>query len=76
MDTTLRCVVTGDSEDAWTPRVNDEESTEVGWFQIAQLPPLDPRFRLVIADAVAQLKHPSGFRPRMGYVKRDRPAWH
>ena len=76
MDTTLRCVVIGETEEDWTPRVNDEESTEVGWFQIAQLPPLDPRFRLVIADAVAQLKHPAGFRPRMGYVKRDRPAWH
>ncbi|AGP32008.1 NUDIX hydrolase [Corynebacterium terpenotabidum] len=79
MDTAVRCVVIAsgpDDTDAWTPRVNDEESTEVGWFQIAQLPPLDPRFRLVIADAVAQLKHPAGFRPRMGYTKRARPAWH
>ena len=79
MDTAVRCVVVASSPDdeaAWTPRVNDEESTEVGWFQIAQLPPMNLRVRLVIADAVAQLKHPTGFRPRMGYVKRDRPAWH
>ena len=81
MDTTVRCVVVeggggGTGEDAWTPRVNDDESTEVGWFEVAQLPALDPRFRLVIADAVAQLRHPAGFRPRMGYTRRDRPAWH
>ncbi|MGO2573840.1 MAG: DNA mismatch repair protein MutT, partial [Corynebacterium casei] len=27
--------------------------------------------RLLIADAVAQMKHPAGFRPRMGYRKRN-----
>ncbi|MGO1949564.1 MAG: NUDIX hydrolase [Mycobacteriaceae bacterium] len=72
MDTTVRCVLTGGGEQE--PRVNDEESTEVGWFPLAQLPQMDPRFRLVIADSVAQLKHPSGFRPRLGYVKRSRPV--
>lgn len=75
VDTAMRCVVVGEKYTDWEPRVNDDESTEVGWFQVAQLPPLDPRFRLVIADAVAQLKHPAGFRPRMGYTKRDRPSW-
>jgi 8-oxo-dGTP pyrophosphatase MutT (NUDIX family) len=72
MDTTVRCVVTADS--APEPRVNDEESVEVGWFPVAQLPAMDARFRLVIADCVAQLKHPAGFRPRLGYVKRTRPV--
>ena len=47
------------------------ESTDVGWFSVAQLPPINPRYRMVIADAVAQMKHPAGFRPRMGYRKRD-----
>ncbi|HIW91476.1 MAG TPA: NUDIX domain-containing protein [Candidatus Corynebacterium avicola] len=71
MDTTVRCVVTGEESEPW---VNDEESTEVGWFPMTQLPQMDARFRLVIADAVAQLKHPAGFRPRLGYVKRSRPV--
>lgn len=74
MDTTVRCVVTGDTPETTEPRVNDEESTEVGWFPMTQLPQMDARFRLVIADAVAQLKHPAGFRPRLGYVKRARPV--
>ncbi len=76
MDTTMRCSVV-DPEDAtpgdeshFEPRVADDESTAVGWYPISQLPPMQPRFRLVIADAVAQMKHPAGFRPRMGYRKR------
>ena len=52
------------------PVVGDDESTQVGWYSISQMPPMQPRFRLVVADAVAQMKHPAGFRPRMGYVKR------
>lgn len=67
MDTAIRLSVVGDDK----PYVADDESTEVGWFEISQLPPMKPRFRLVIADAVAQMKHPTGFRPRMGYEKRN-----
>ena len=66
MDTSMRLSVVGDD----TPAVGDDESTDVGWFSIAQLPPINPRFRMVISDAVAQMKHPGGFRPRMGYTKR------
>ncbi|MDO5097853.1 MAG: NUDIX domain-containing protein [Corynebacterium sp.] len=68
MDTALRCSVVG-SDAAF---VNDDESLEVGWFSVMQMPPMKPRFRLVVGDAVAQLRRPEGFRPRMGYVKRDR----
>ncbi len=68
MDTSMRLSVVGSDE----PAVGDDESTDVGWFSIAQLPPVTPRFRMVIADAVAQMKHPTGFRPRMGYQKRER----
>lgn len=68
VDTTFRCeVLPGTTEE---PRIGDDESSDVGWFSIAQLPPTLPRFRLVIADAVAQLRHPAGFKPRFGYVKR------
>lgn len=66
MDTAMRCSVVGQDE----PWVNDDESMAVGWYAVSQLPAMQPRFRLVIADAVAQLKHPGGFRPRMGYRKR------
>lgn len=66
IDTAIRMSVIGDD----TPIIGDEESVDVGWFTVAQLPPLDPRFRLIIADAVAQLKHPQGFRPRLGFHKR------
>lgn len=72
MDTTVRCVVMPDS--IAEPQVNDEESVEVGWFPVGRLPQMDARFRLIIADSVAQLKHPAGFRPRLGYVKRSRPV--
>lgn len=67
VDTAIRCELIG----ADTPVVGDDESTDVGWFAISQLPPISPRFRMVIADAVAQLKHPQGFQPRMGYHKRQ-----
>lgn len=52
------------------PVVGDDESSEVGWFSIAQMPVTDPKWRLVIADAVAQRKHPAAFTPRMGFSKR------
>ncbi|CAB1001662.1 NUDIX domain-containing protein [Corynebacterium diphtheriae] len=68
MDTAMRCVVVGDS----TPRIGDDENTEVRWFSVMQMPPMKPRFRLVVGDAVAQLRRPEGFRPRMGYEKRER----
>lgn len=67
VDTAIRLSVVGADE----PRVGDDESIATGWFPVSQLPPMKPRFRLIIADAVAQLKHPQGFRPRMGYVKRS-----
>ena len=66
LDLTFRCRYTGGQA-----AVGDDESTDVGWFSVAQLPPINPRFRMVIADAVAQMKHPGGFRPRMGYRKRS-----
>ncbi|WP_048759459.1 NUDIX hydrolase [Corynebacterium vitaeruminis] len=68
VDVAMRCSVVGDD----VPYVADDESTEVGWFQISQMPPMKPRFRLIVADAVAQLKHPAGFKPRMGYHKREK----
>lgn len=69
VETAFRCALAPGAPDE--PVVNDDESTDVGWFSISQLPPMDPRFRLIIADAVAQMKHPSGFRPRMGFHKRE-----
>ncbi|KQB86812.1 NUDIX hydrolase [Corynebacterium lowii] len=68
VDTALRLSVSGEQ----TPVIGDDESVDVGWFEVAQLPPMQPRFRLLCADAVAQLRHPAGFRPRMGYHKRPR----
>ena len=69
VDTAMRCsLVDGGNQD---PFVADAESSHVGFFPISQLPPMQPRFRLIIADAAAQLKHPGGFRPRMGYAKRN-----
>jgi ADP-ribose pyrophosphatase YjhB (NUDIX family) len=48
LDTTLLCrVATG------TARVNDDESTEVGWFALDELPPVPPRHRECIAAALA-----------------------
>lgn len=82
MDTAMRCILTDregtplnptapDFDERTEPVIGDDESVEVGWFSAAQLPKMKPRFRLIIADAIAQLKHPQGFRPRMGYVKRN-----
>ncbi len=68
MDTAMRCSVIGDD----LPSVGDDANTEVAWFSIMQMPPMSPRFRLVIGDAVAQLRRPEGFRPRMEFQKRDR----
>lgn len=56
---------------AAAPIVGDDESTDVGWFSIAHMPVTDPKWRLVIADAVAQRKHPASFTPRMGFAKRS-----
>ncbi|QNQ90606.1 NUDIX domain-containing protein [Corynebacterium poyangense] len=67
LDTAIRLSQVGEEQ----PCVHDDENIDVGWFKISQLPPMKPRFRLVIADAVAQMKHPQGFRPRMGYHKRN-----
>ncbi|WP_257162202.1 NUDIX hydrolase [Corynebacterium cystitidis] len=53
------------------PLVGDDESVDVGWFSIAHMPVQDPKFRLIIADAAAQRKHPQAFRPRMGFTKRS-----
>ncbi|MDO5372516.1 MAG: NUDIX domain-containing protein [Corynebacterium glutamicum] len=68
MDTTMRCVVSGDSDE---PHVGDDENVDVAWFPISKMPVTNQRFRMVIADAVAQLKHPQGYKPRMGYEKRN-----
>ena len=68
MDTTMRCVVSGDSDE---PHVGDDENVDVAWFPISKMPVTNQRFRMVIADAVAQLKHPEGYKPRMGYEKRN-----
>lgn len=67
MSVALRC----ESVDpAAEPVVNDDESSDVGWFSIAHMPVEDPKWRLVIADAAAQRKHPSTFSPRMGFTTR------
>lgn len=55
---------------AAAPVVGDDESTDVGWFPISNMPVTDPKWRLVIGDAAAQRKHPAGFAPRMGFSKR------
>lgn len=52
------------------PVVGDDESVEVGWFPISRMPVTDPKWRLVIADAAAQRRHPASFTPRMGLSKR------
>ncbi|WKD59654.1 NUDIX hydrolase [Corynebacterium caspium] len=67
VDTCYRAVLASERD---LPRVGDDENTEVGWFEVMQLPKMDPRFRLNCADAVAQLRRPEVFRPRMGYHKR------
>lgn len=69
MVTAMHCKVTGDPEVA---TVNDDENTDIGWFSVMQMPPMAPHQRLLIGDAVAQLRRPEGFTPRMGFHKRDR----
>lgn len=67
MDTAVRLSVTPDVE----PVISDDENTEARWFSVAQLPQsVDRKARLLIADGVAQMRHPRGFKPRMGYHKR------
>lgn len=68
MCTSLRLEVIG--SEAVEPVVGDDESVDVGWFSILHMPVEDPRWRLVIADAVAQRKSPANFTPRMGLTKR------
>ena len=72
MGTALRVSVADGAE----PVISDEENTEAGWFSVAKLPDsVSRRHRLMIADAVAQMKHPRGFAPRMGWMKRsERPG--
>ena len=68
MDSAMRLSVADDAE----PVLGDDENTDVEWFSVAHLPDTVNRHqRLLIADAVAQMKHPAGFRPRMGYRKRN-----
>ncbi|MDY3126635.1 MAG: NUDIX domain-containing protein [Corynebacterium sp.] len=67
MESAFRMSVASDA----VAQLGDEENTDVRWFSIARLPQsVSRRHRLVIADAVAQMKHPAGFRPRIGFVKR------
>lgn len=47
LDHTFRCRYVGG-----TPHVADDESTEVGWFPLAELPPMKPALRDRIAVAV------------------------
>ncbi|GAB3081556.1 NUDIX domain-containing protein [Corynebacterium aquatimens] len=68
MATSLRLEVIG--SELVDPVVGDDESSDVGWFSILHMPVEDPRWRLVIADAVAQRKSPTSFAPRMGLSKR------
>lgn len=68
VDTALRLSVPADAE----PVIGDDENVEAAWHSIAQLPQsVDARHRLIIADAVAQLKHPQRFVPRVGFHKRN-----
>ncbi|WIM67019.1 NUDIX domain-containing protein [Corynebacterium breve] len=69
MSIALRLEVDGDPFQE--PAVGDDESVEVGWFSIAHMPVTNPKWRLVIADAAAQRKHPKAFTPRMGFEKRN-----
>ncbi|EEI17043.1 NUDIX hydrolase [Corynebacterium lipophiloflavum] len=52
------------------PVVGDDESVDVGWFPISSMPVTDPKWRLVIADAASQRRHPAQFVPRLGLAKR------
>ncbi|HJG42959.1 MULTISPECIES: NUDIX domain-containing protein [Corynebacterium] len=69
IDTALRLSVPDGAE----PVVSDDENLDAAWFSVAKLPQsVHARHRMIIADAVAQMKHPQGFRPRVGFVKRSR----
>lgn len=67
MSVQIRCEAT---DPAAVPIVGDDESVEVGWFPISNMPVTDPKWRLTIADAAAQRRHPGSFTPRMGLKKR------
>lgn len=68
MDTTVRAQVPPGAQ----PVLGDEENLAAQWFSVAQLPSsVSARHRMVIGDAVAHLRHPAGFRPRLGYTKRS-----
>ncbi|MDO5031333.1 NUDIX domain-containing protein [Corynebacterium sp.] len=69
MDTAIRVSVAADAE----PVISDEENLDAQWFSVAHLPSsVNATHRMLIADAVAQMRHPQGFRPRVGYSKRSR----
>lgn len=67
MSVQIRCEATDPTA---VPIVGDDESIEVGWFPISNMPVTDPKWRLTIADAAAQRRHPGSFTPRMGLKKR------
>ena len=67
MSVQIRCEADDPNQ---VPVVGDDESTEVGWFPISNMPVTDPKWRLVIGDAAAQRKHPTSFTPRFGLKKR------
>ncbi|WP_448856231.1 NUDIX hydrolase [Corynebacterium camporealensis] len=68
MTTVMRLSVPDDAE----PVISDDENVAAKWFSVAHLPSSVPaRSRLMIGDAVAQMKHPQGFKPRMGFMKRS-----
>ena len=66
MTVQIRCELIDDTE----PSLGDDENTDVGWFPISQMPVTDPKWRLAIADAAAQRRHPASFTPRLGLTKR------
>ena len=48
LDVTFRCrALSGDA------RVNDDESVDVGWFALDELPEIPPRHRQCIDDALS-----------------------
>lgn len=70
MDTAISARLVGAYDQQ--PRVADDESVDVQWCSVAHLPQsLSAQHRMVIADAVAQMKNPARFRPRLGFNKRN-----
>lgn len=67
MSVQIRCEAVDPAQE---PVVGDDESVDVGWFPISNMPVTDPKWRLVIGDAAAQRRHPQSFQPRMGLKKR------